>query len=298
MDGRVTYELPHGSVVIAAITSCTNTSNPEVMLGAGLVAKKAVERGLDTKPWVKTSLAPGSKVVTEYLEGAGLMPYLEALGFHLVGYGCTTCIGNSGRSRSPVADASDGRPCRRVGALGQPQLRGARQPAGEGELPRLAAPRRGLRARGDDGSGPPTEPLGHDRNGQPVFLADIWPTPEEMADAIARRSAEPVPPSVRGRLRGDEGWRALPVPTGDLRVGPVLDLREEAAVLRRPRPEPKPLGRRRGARVLAGPRRLHHHRPHLPRRQHRQEARPPYLGARREAEPTSTPTAPAAATTR
>ncbi|HKC23569.1 MAG TPA: aconitate hydratase AcnA, partial [Thermoanaerobaculia bacterium] len=104
-DGRQTYLLPHGAVVIAAITSCTNTSNPSVMLGAGLLAKKAVERGLTTKPWVKTSLAPGSKVVTEYLREAGLLPYLEALGFHLVGYGCTTCIGNSGPLPEPVSDA-------------------------------------------------------------------------------------------------------------------------------------------------------------------------------------------------
>jgi len=104
-EGRVTYEMPHGAVVISAITSCTNTSNPSVLVAAGLLAKKAVERGLDTKPWVKPSLAPGSKVVTDYLTAAGLMPYLEALGFHLVGYGCTTCIGNSGPLPEKVSEA-------------------------------------------------------------------------------------------------------------------------------------------------------------------------------------------------
>src|SRR5690606_30700995 len=101
----VRYDLQHGSIIIAAITSCTNTSNPAVMLGAGLLAKKAVERGLQVKPWVKTSLAPGSQTVTDYLEEAGLMPYLEGLGFHLVGYGCTTCIGNSGPIPEHIADA-------------------------------------------------------------------------------------------------------------------------------------------------------------------------------------------------
>src|SRR5262249_28591743 len=104
-QGSITYNLEHGSVVIAAITSCTNTSNPEVMLGAGLLAKKAVERGLTSKPWVKTSMAPGSPVVMDYLNEAGLIPYLEALGFHVVGFGCTTCIGNSGPLPERIADA-------------------------------------------------------------------------------------------------------------------------------------------------------------------------------------------------
>ena len=123
------FDLEHGAVVIAAITSCTNTSNPQVMVGAGLLAKKAVERGLMRKPWVKSSLAPGSKVVTEYYERAGLTPYLEQLGFHTVGYGCMTCIGNSGPLPEVIAAAvNDGDLVVGVGALGQPQLRGADPP--------------------------------------------------------------------------------------------------------------------------------------------------------------------------
>ena len=146
-DGE-TFHLDHGAVVIAAITSCTNTSNPAVMVGAGLLAKKAVERGLERKPWVKSSLAPGSKVVTEYYERAGLTPYLEELGFHTVGYGCTTCIGNSGPLAEEISKGVvGGRPRRLRRPLGEPQLRGAHPPGGEGELPRLAAARRRVCAR-------------------------------------------------------------------------------------------------------------------------------------------------------
>ena len=137
----------HGSVVIAAITSCTNTSNPSVMIGAGLLAKKAVEAGLERMPWVKTSLAPGSKVVTEYLERAGLIEPLSKLGFDLVGYGCTTCIGNSGpAARGRLEGDRGARPRGGERAVGQPQLRGPHPPRGEDELPRLAAALRGLRA--------------------------------------------------------------------------------------------------------------------------------------------------------
>ena len=139
--------LHDGAVVIAAITSCTNTSNPSVMIGAGLVAKKAVERGLMTRPWVKTSLAPGSRVVTDYLEGSGLLPYLERLRFHTVGYGCTTCIGNSG----PLPDAIAGADRRALaggggGAERQPQLRGPGPPPGARQLPGLADAGGGVRA--------------------------------------------------------------------------------------------------------------------------------------------------------
>ena len=137
-DGTET-EVDHGHVVIAAITSCTNTSNPQVMIGAALLAKNAVERGLTSKPWVKTTLAPGSKVVMDYYEKAELTPYLEKLGFYLVGYGCTTCIGNSGPLPEPVQQGGQrGRPRRRLGALGQPQLRGPDQPRRQDELPGLA----------------------------------------------------------------------------------------------------------------------------------------------------------------
>ena len=142
------YELDHGSVVIAAITSCTNTSNPQVMVAAGLLARNAVARGLQRQPWVKSSLAPGSKVVTRYYEQAGLQEHLDTLGFNTVGYGCTTCIGNSGPLADEIAAAvARGRPRRLLGALGQPQLRGAHPSRGEGELPRLAAARRRLLAR-------------------------------------------------------------------------------------------------------------------------------------------------------
>ena len=169
--------LGHGSVVIAAITSCTNTSNPSVMLGAGLLAKKAVEAGLTRKPWVKTSLAPGSKVVTEYLERAGLIEPLSQLGFDLVGYGCTTCIGNSGPLPGGDLGRDRGaRPDRGVGAVGQPQLRGAHPPRGEDELPRLPAAVRGLRAGRPDGPRPgggaapgrraPARPLAEPQGGQ------------------------------------------------------------------------------------------------------------------------------------
>ncbi len=141
LDGE-SFEIEDGAVVIAAITSCTNTSNPSVMVGAGLLAQKAVERGLTRKPWVKTSLAPGSKVVTDYLDRGGLTEPLEQLGFNLVGYGCTTCIGNSGPLPPEVSAAIEAEDLTRLlGAVGQPQLRGPDPPRGEDELPRLAAAR-------------------------------------------------------------------------------------------------------------------------------------------------------------
>ncbi len=141
----VPMKMKHGAVVIAAITSCTNTSNPSVMIAAGLVAKKAVEKGLTVKPYVKTSLAPGSRVVTDYLKQAGLIEPLSKLGFNVVGYGCTTCIGNSGPLPGEVAKAVTGsRPGRGGGHLGQPQLRRPRPSAGEGQLPGLAAAGGGL----------------------------------------------------------------------------------------------------------------------------------------------------------
>ena len=152
LEDGTEVELDHGRVVIAAITSCTNTSNPSVMLAAGLLARKAVERGLDVKPWVKTSLAPGSTVVTDYLERAGLTEYLDKLKFNLVGYGCTTCIGNSGPL--PARDLGCGRgqgPGGLRGPVGQPQLRGSNQPGREGQLPRLATALRRLRVGGPDG---------------------------------------------------------------------------------------------------------------------------------------------------
>jgi aconitate hydratase len=212
------YALEHGSVVIAAITSCTNTSNPSVMLGAGLLAKKAVERGLKRKPWVKSSLAPGSKVVTEYYRRAGLDTYLDELGFNLVGYGCTTCIGNSGPLPDAIASAvTDGElvVCAvlsgnrnfearihgdvKANYLASPPLVVAYALAGRMDIDLL------------------TEPLGQDDDGNDVYLRDIWPSSEEIDRTVAG--------SVEGAMftktyadvfTGDDRWRALETPSGDL----------------------------------------------------------------------------------
>jgi aconitate hydratase len=208
-------ELRHGSVVIAAITSCTNTSNPSVMIAAGLVARKAVERGLRTKPWVKTSLAPGSKVVTRYLESAGLMPYLEALRFHLVGYGCTTCIGNSGPLPEAVSAAIAERDLVTCAVLsGNRNFEGRIQQ--EVRANYLASPplvvAYALAGRIDiDLYG---EPLGTAGDGAPVFLRDLWPSTEELMrsslkSAMFRKEYGEV-------FAGDERWASLPVPEGDL----------------------------------------------------------------------------------
>ena len=146
LDDGSSFEIDHGAVTIAAITSCTNTSNPSVMIGAALVAKKAVERGLTRKPWVKTTLAPGSKVVSDYYDRSGLTPYLDKLGFNLVGYGCTTCIGNSGPLIPEVSAAVQENDLAVVSVLvGQPELRGPDQPGREDELPGVTAAGSGLR---------------------------------------------------------------------------------------------------------------------------------------------------------
>jgi aconitate hydratase len=209
--------LHHGSVVIAAITSCTNTSNPSVMVAAGLMAKKAVERGLRSKPWVKTSLAPGSKVVTDYLEQAGLMKPLETLRFHLVGYGCTTCIGNSGPLPEPVSNAVhecdlvvcsvlsgnrnfEGRIQQEVRAnyLASPPLVVAYALAGRIDIDFH------------------NEPLGEGTDGKPVFLRDIWPPTKEVAAVIERSIKSSMFHKSYGQVfDGDDRWRGLPVPEGD-----------------------------------------------------------------------------------
>ena len=184
-------EIDSGAVVIAAITSCTNTSNPSVMVAAGLLAKKAAERGLKSKPWVKTSLAPGSKVVTDYLIEAGLMPYLEQLNFHLVGYGCTTCIGNSGPLPEPVAQA-----VQKENMVVAAVLSGNRNFEGRiNSLVKanyLASPplvvAYALAGRVDIDI--QNEPLGQDRAGKPVYLREIWPTTAEIEETI-RRSIRP-----------------------------------------------------------------------------------------------------------
>jgi len=212
------FELEHGSVVIAAITSCTNTSNPQVMIGAGLLAKKAVERGLARKPWVKSSLAPGSKVVTEYYERAGLTRYLEALGFHTVGYGCTTCIGNSGPLPDEISEAvSQGELVVASVLSGNRNFEARIHP--EVKANYLASPplvvAYALAGRMDLDL--TTEPLGQDESGTDVFLRDIWPTSAEIQTAIAS--------SVKGDMftrtysdvfEGDDNWRSLDVPAGEL----------------------------------------------------------------------------------
>jgi len=217
-DGDHSYHLSDASVVIAAITSCTNTSNPSVMLGAGLVAKKAIEKGLDVKPWVKTSLAPGSKVVTSYLSNAGLLPYLEQLKFHVVGYGCTTCIGNSGALPPHIAKAVEENDLvvssvlsgnRNFEARVHPQVK----------MNFLASPMLvvvyAIAGRTDIDL--TTEPIGVDKNGQPVMMADIWPSNQEIADL---RNQVIVPEDYRATYAtvfdGDADWQNLKAPEGQL----------------------------------------------------------------------------------
>jgi aconitate hydratase len=204
-----------GSVVIAAITSCTNTSNPSVMLAAGLLAKKAVEAGLQTKPWVKTSLAPGSRVVTDYLDRAGLAPYLEKLGFALVGYGCTTCIGNSGPLIEEVGRAVDEGDLNVVAVLsGNRNFEGRVHPQVRASY--LASPPLVVAYAlvGSADVDLTSEPLGQGADG-PVFLRDVWPSAEEVAAAAADAITERQFDEEYGRIwDGDEHWRSLPTPTG------------------------------------------------------------------------------------
>jgi aconitate hydratase len=212
------FELADGSVVIAAITSCTNTSNPSLMLGAGLLAKKAVERGLSSKPWVKTSFAPGSKVVTDYIEKAGLWPYLESLRFHLVGYGCTTCIGNSGPLPEAIGKAIKDNSLVAVSVLsGNRNFEGRVNPLCRANY--LASPplvvAYAIAGRMDFDI--VNEPLGNDKSGQPVYLRDIWPTPQEVESVMRSSvSSEMFRKEYADVFTGDEHWRALPIPEGDL----------------------------------------------------------------------------------
>jgi aconitate hydratase len=212
------YDLADGSVVIAAITSCTNTSNPSLMLGAGLLAKKAVERGLDTKPWVKTSFAPGSKVVTDYIEKAGLWPYLNSLRFNLVGYGCTTCIGNSGPLPEAIGKAIKDNNLVAVSVLsGNRNFEGRINPLCRANY--LASPplvvAYAIAGRMDFDI--VNESLGNDKSGKPVYLRDIWPTPEEVATTMRESvSSDMFQKQYADVFTGDAHWRALPIPEGDL----------------------------------------------------------------------------------
>jgi aconitate hydratase len=212
------FELSSGAVVIAAITSCTNTSNPSLMLGAGLVAKKAVERGLQVKPWVKTSLAPGSKVVTDYLQASGLMAYLEKLKFHLVGYGCTTCIGNSGPLSEPIGAAIKENNLIAVAVLsGNRNFEGRVHPLVRANY--LASPplvvAYALAGRMDMDL--TTEPLGTDSAGKPVYLREIWPSAQEVEATVrASVSTAQYRKEYSEVFEGDARWKAMPIPEGDL----------------------------------------------------------------------------------
>ncbi len=212
------FDLSSGAVVIAAITSCTNTSNPSLMLGAGLLAKKAVERGLHVKPWVKTSLAPGSKVVTDYLDASGLTKYLDLLNFHLVGYGCTTCIGNSGPLPDAIGAAIKDNNLVAVSVLsGNRNFEGRIHPLVRANY--LASPplvvAYALAGRMDMDL--TTEPLGSDTAGKPVYLRDIWPTPQEIESTVrASVTSEMYRKEYANVYEGDAHWKSMPVPEGDL----------------------------------------------------------------------------------
>ncbi len=211
------YDLTHGSVVIAAITSCTNTSNPSVMIGAGLVAKHAVEKGLQRKPWVKTSLAPGSKVVTNYLEATGLQKYLDQLGFNLVGYGCTTCIGNSGPLPEPVSKA-----VKEKDLVVSAVLSGNRNFEGrvnsQVRANYLASPPLvvAYALAGHMDFDPYTDPLGTGKDGKQLYLKDIWPTSKEVQEAVGQVNRGMYAKEYRVIFDGDDRWKALPSPTGQL----------------------------------------------------------------------------------
>ncbi|MBL8861705.1 MAG: aconitate hydratase AcnA [Planctomycetes bacterium] len=211
------FVLEHGSIVIAAITSCTNTSNPSVLMAAGLLAQKAVAKGLRTKPWVKTSLAPGSKVVTEYLAKSGLQQHLDALGFHVVGYGCTTCIGNSGPLPKPIATAID-----EAGLVVAAVLSGNRNFEGrvhaQVRANYLASPPLcvAYAIAGSVDVDLTTEPLGTGKDGKPVYLKDVWPTAAEIQEAVTRTIDRPMFQKTYADVyQGDARWRGLKVPAGD-----------------------------------------------------------------------------------
>ncbi len=261
--------LEHGAVVIAAITSCTNTSNPAVMIGAGLLAKKAVERGLARKPWVKSSLAPGSKVVTEYYEKAGLTPYLEELGFHTVGYGCTTCIGNSGPLPDEISRAVDEGELVVCAVLsGNRNFEARIHP--EVKANYLASPplvvAYALAGRMDIDLA--TEPIGVGSDGEDVYLADIWPSPARGTRDRRRRDRRgDVPLDLRRRVHRRRHLALAPGSRGRaLRLGSGLDLRPAPDVLRRNAARAGDDRRRRRRALPRRHRRLGDDGPHLARR--------------------------------
>jgi aconitate hydratase len=252
-DGT-TYELDHGAVTVAAITSCTNTSNPYVMVAAALVAKKAVEKGLTRKPWVKTTLAPGSKVVMDYYDRAGLTPYLDKLGFNLVGYGCTTCIGNSGPLPEEVSQAVNEGDLAVTSVLsGNRNFEGRINP--DVKMNYLASPPLvvAYAIAGSMKTDITREPLGTDKDGNPVFLKDVWPSEQEVNDVVASAIGEDMfSTSYQDVFAGDAQWQALPVPTGD-----TFEWDPESTYVRKPPyfegmgMDPEPVQDISGARVLA-----------------------------------------------
>jgi aconitate hydratase len=253
LEDGAEVELDHGRVVIAAITSCTNTSNPSVMVGAGLLAKKAVERGLDSKPWVKTSLAPGSTVVTDYLEQAGLSEYLDQLGFNLVGYGCTTCIGNSGPLPEAISAAVNDNDLVVCSVLsGNRNFEGRIQQDVRNNY--LASPplcvAYALVGRMDIDL--LEDPLGEGSDGEPVYLRDLWPSSEEIKQTVedAVRS-DMFKRSYADVFTGDDRWRSLETPEGDRYTWPDSTYVRKPTFFEGMAPEPEPIEPIAGARVLA-----------------------------------------------
>ncbi|MET9858148.1 aconitate hydratase AcnA [Streptomyces smyrnaeus] len=252
-DG-VTYDLDHGAVAVAAITSCTNTSNPYVMVGAALLAKKAVEKGLTRKPWVKTTLAPGSQVVMDYYDRAGLTPYLDKLGFNLVGYGCTTCIGNSGPLPDEVSKAVNENDLAVVSVLsGNRNFEGRINP--DVKMNYLASPPLvvAYAIAGSMKVDITTEALGTDQDGNPVYLSDLWPSEQEVEEVVASCiGQEMFTKDYADVFAGDAQWQALPVPTGD-----TFEWDAQSTYVRKPPyfegmgMDPAPVEDISGARVLA-----------------------------------------------
>ncbi len=248
------FVLDHGAVVIAAITSCTNTSNPEVMLGAALLARNAVEKGLASKPWVKTTMAPGSQVVNDYYDKAGLWPYLEKLGFYLVGYGCTTCIGNSGPLPEEISKAINDNDLSVAAVLsGNRNFEGRINP--DVKMNYLASPPLvvAYALAGSMDFDFETQALGTDQEGTEVYLKDIWPSQKDVSDTIASAiSQEMFVKNYADVFKGDERWRNLPTPSGN-----TFEWAEDSTYVRKPpyfdgmAAQPEPVKDIRGARVLA-----------------------------------------------
>ncbi|MEU6740355.1 aconitate hydratase AcnA [Streptosporangium sandarakinum] len=252
-DGT-SFEIDHGVVTIAAITSCTNTSNPYVMMGAALLAKNAVEKGLSRKPWVKTSLAPGSQVVTGYFERSGLQPYLDKIGFNLVGYGCTTCIGNSGPLQEEISAAIQENDLAVTAVLsGNRNFEGRINP--DVKMNYLASPPLvvAYALAGTMDIDLNTEPLGTGTDGEPVFLADIWPSPEEVSAVVAASiDQEMFLHDYADVFKGDETWQSLPIPTGDtFEWDPASTYVRKAPYFDGMPRDPQPVTDISGARVLA-----------------------------------------------